>query len=107
MELPAAPATFRFPRWAHGIRPACPNRSGFERSAGSSGTHHANCGPPQSRDALQDGGKQSSGNRRITPDYPEYYDRYPRCHRLNADINGDGNVDNFDISPFVALLVGD
>jgi hypothetical protein len=30
---------------------------------------------------------------------------YPRCHLLNADCNGDGVVDAFDIDSFVRLLI--
>jgi hypothetical protein len=38
---------------------------------------------------------------------PSLYEQlYPDCDILNADINGDGRVNNFDIAPFVHLLTG-
>ncbi|MBU1983961.1 hypothetical protein KJ815_06095, partial [bacterium] len=38
------------------------------------------------------------------PDYPEYYDVYPDCDVMNADVNGDGAVNGFDTGPFIGLM---
>ena len=35
-----------------------------------------------------------------------YAEAFPDCDRMLADINGDGDVDAFDIDPFVELLTG-
>ena len=35
-----------------------------------------------------------------------YTSLYPDCAIMNADVNGDGLINNGDIDPFVALLTG-
>mgnify|MGYP005856386173 FL=1 len=39
-------------------------------------------------------------------DCDDYYLLYPNCNCLNADVNGDGEVDTADIDAFTALVVG-
>ncbi len=41
----------------------------------------------------------------LTPVLLAYLARYANCDMNNADINGDGGVNNFDIDPFVACLI--
>jgi hypothetical protein len=36
------------------------------------------------------------------PTYPEYYNVYPTCDRLNGDMNGDGVLDDDDVALFEA-----
>ena len=42
-----------------------------------------------------------------TPPYAEYYDRYPECDHMLADINEDGVINGFDVEPFISLLSAD
>jgi hypothetical protein len=35
-----------------------------------------------------------------------YHNAFPSCNIQNADCNGDGAVNPFDIDPFIALLTG-
>jgi len=35
-----------------------------------------------------------------------YEQAFPNCDINNADINGDGSVNNFDIDPFVECIAG-
>ena len=39
-------------------------------------------------------------------DQAEYVATYPDCNVMNADTNGDGAINVFDIDPFVNLLTG-
>ena len=39
-------------------------------------------------------------------DPDNYAARFPDCDINNADLNGDGSIDAFDIEPFLALLFG-
>ena len=59
--LPTAPGTPRFPRRGQRLRLDYRTGSGFERSAGSSGRHHATFGPTQSLDAVHARGRRPRG----------------------------------------------
>jgi len=39
-------------------------------------------------------------------DEPGYAAQYPACDINNADLNGDGTINVFDIDPFVLCLTG-
>ena len=39
-------------------------------------------------------------------DPPGYAVAFPDCDIDSADVNGDGNVDSFDIDPFLTCLFG-
>ena len=43
---------------------------------------------------------------RHEPPFDDYLAAHPDCDPLNADVNGDGTVNNFDIDGFVGVLIG-